>query len=262
MIGKKIRLNRLFNRSSKKIVIVPMDHGAYMGPLNGIENIERTILSAYKGGADAILINPGIMRFIPTNILGDISVILRITNTNIKSEIFPYEPVISSVSNAIKLGIDAIAFTVNIGGLQDLEGISQFGKVNDECNEFGIPLLGEFLPSGTKMADSFSPENVKFVARIASELGADLIKTNYTGSPETFQEVTSTALVPVVIAGGETMGTDRDVLLTIEGAMQGGGAGICIGRNLWQRKNPRKMIELACKIVHEGTSVSEISDEL
>ncbi|WP_455140962.1 class I fructose-bisphosphate aldolase [Candidatus Hodarchaeum mangrovi] len=262
MIGKKIRLNRLFDKSSKKIVIVPMDHGAYMGPINGIENIEKTIIAAHEGGADAILINPGIMRFIPTNLLGELSIILRITNTNVKSEIFPYEPVISSVSNVIKLGIDAIAFTVNIGGLYDLEGISEFGKVNEECQEYGIPLLGEFLPAGAKMVDPYSSENVKFVARIASELGADLIKTNYTGSPETFREVTSTALVPVVIAGGETMGTDKDVMLTIEGAMKGGGAGICIGRNLWQRKNPRKMIEAACKIVHEGASVNEIIDKL
>ena len=262
MIGKKIRLNRMFDKSSKKIVIVPMDHGAYMGPISGIESIEKTIMAAYEGGADAILVNPGTLRFIPTNILGELSIILRITNTNIKSETFPYEPVISSVSSAIKLGIDAIAYTVNVGGLRDFKGISEFGKVNDDCNEFGIPLLGEFLPSGVKMTNLYDPENVKFVARIASELGADLIKTNYTGSPETFREVTSTALVPVVIAGGETMGTDKDVMLTIEGAMQGGGAGICIGRNLWQRKNPRKMIEAACKIVHEGASVSEIINKL
>jgi fructose-bisphosphate aldolase/2-amino-3,7-dideoxy-D-threo-hept-6-ulosonate synthase len=239
-----------------------MDHGAYMGPINGIERIEETIMAAYEGGADAILINPGILRFIPSNILGEMSIILRITNTHVKSENYPFEPIISTVSNAVKSGIDAVAFTVNIGGLRDLEGISEFGKINDQCNEFGLPLLGEFLPSGTKLDDPYSPENVKYVARIASELGADLIKTNYTGSPETFQKVTSTALVPVVIAGGETMGTDKDVLLTIEGAMQGGGAGICIGRNLWQRKKPTEMIKAACKIVHEGVSSSEIIDNL
>ena len=155
------------------------------------------------------------------------------------------------------MGIDAVAFTVNIGAVNDLKAIQEFGVINDECNDLGIPLLGEFLPGSPQMNDPYDKENVKYVARIASELGSDLIKTNYTGSVESFEEVTTTALVPVVIAGGQKMGSDEDILKVIKGAIDGGGKGCCIGRNIWQRKDPIKMVRAACKIVHEGFSVNE-----
>ena len=95
---------------------------------------------------------------------------------------------------------------------------------------------------------------MKHAARVGAELGADIIKCPYTGSPETFREVVEGCMVPVVIAGGSKL-SDRETLGMIEGALQAGAAGISMGRNVFQHENPTKLVKAACAIVHEGISV-------
>jgi fructose-bisphosphate aldolase/2-amino-3,7-dideoxy-D-threo-hept-6-ulosonate synthase len=103
---------------------------------------------------------------------------------------------------------------------------------------------------------------VKLAARAGAELGADIIKTNYTGDPDSFREVTKGCPVPVVIAGGPKMSTTRDVLQMVRDAIDAGGAGTSIGRNVFQASNPTKMVRAFSKIVHEGASVEEAMKEL
>ncbi|MHA1506390.1 MAG: class I fructose-bisphosphate aldolase [Candidatus Asgardarchaeia archaeon] len=261
-LGKCIRLRRIFNKITNRTVIIPIDHGAYFGPIKGIERIWDVIISANNGGADAILLNPGMIRFIPLEVLGNVGIIVRLSNTNVLSDVPHFETIISSVENALSLGADAVAYTVNIGGSRMHEAIRTFGLIAEECEDFGVPLLGEFIPSGDKIKDPYDVKNVAFASRIGVELGADFIKTNYTGSPETFREVTSTSPIPIVIAGGEKKGTELDVLKMVKGAIDGGGAGVCIGRNVWQRKDPESMIRAICKIVHEDASLEEAYKEI
>jgi fructose-bisphosphate aldolase/2-amino-3,7-dideoxy-D-threo-hept-6-ulosonate synthase len=100
-------------------------------------------------------------------------------------------------------------------------------------------------------------EYVKLAARVGSELGADIVKTNYTGSPETFKEVVRGCNVPVVIAGGPKMNTEKELLEMVYDAIQVGGAGVAIGRNIFQARNPTLLIRKLCSIVHQGYTVEE-----
>jgi class I fructose-bisphosphate aldolase len=98
---------------------------------------------------------------------------------------------------------------------------------------------------------------VKHAARVGAELGADVVKVSYTGSPETFHEVVEGCFVPVVIAGGPRMDTDRDILEMVSGAIRAGGAGLSIGRNAFQHKDPAQIVKAMAGIVHKGATVEE-----
>jgi DhnA family fructose-bisphosphate aldolase class Ia len=123
-------------------------------------------------------------------------------------------------------------------------------------------LCVEALPiKSPKIQDEYAAESVAGVCRSAAEHGADFIKTNYTGSAESFREVTSWCPIPVMIAGGAKMDTDRDVLETIKDMLDGGGAGTWFGRNTWQRDNPTAMVRAIVRLVHGGATVDEAMEE-
>ncbi|MFA7486029.1 MAG: fructose-bisphosphate aldolase, partial [Phycisphaerae bacterium] len=94
-------------------------------------------------------------------------------------------------------------------------------------------------------------------ARVGAELGADIVKCVYTGSVETFQEVIEGCPVPVVIAGGEKMGSDEDIFNMVDGALKAGAAGVSIGRNAFQHEKPEKIIGALSKMVHDDYTVEQ-----
>jgi fructose-bisphosphate aldolase/2-amino-3,7-dideoxy-D-threo-hept-6-ulosonate synthase len=102
-----------------------------------------------------------------------------------------------------------------------------------------------------KGIDPNSPQSVGHCVRVAEELGADLIKTNYTGDPVSFGKITKACSVPVFIAGGEKTG-DLETLKIINDSVNAGGAGVCVGRNAFQRDDPRAFVRALCQVVHEG----------
>jgi fructose-bisphosphate aldolase/2-amino-3,7-dideoxy-D-threo-hept-6-ulosonate synthase len=99
-------------------------------------------------------------------------------------------------------------------------------------------------------------------ARVGAELGADIIKTNYTGDPDSFKDVIRSCPVPVIIAGGPKANTDAEVMKMVEDAISAGASGVSIGRNVFQHKNPAEMTRAISKVVHEGMSMEEAMELL
>jgi DhnA family fructose-bisphosphate aldolase class Ia len=120
-----------------------------------------------------------------------------------------------------------------------------------------MPLLAMMYTRGPKVKNEYEVKLVKHAARVGAELGADIVKVVYTGSAESFKEVVEGCFVPVVIAGGEKMGNDEDIIEMIKGAMTAGAAGVSIGRNVFQHKDPEKIVQAISKIVHGDTPVEE-----
>jgi fructose-bisphosphate aldolase/2-amino-3,7-dideoxy-D-threo-hept-6-ulosonate synthase len=98
---------------------------------------------------------------------------------------------------------------------------------------------------------------VKLAARVGAELGADIVKTNYTGEVDTFKEVTAGCPVPVVVAGGPKMDTERELLQMVRDSIDAGGRGVAIGRNIFQAKDPTGLVRKIARVVHEGYDVDE-----
>jgi fructose-bisphosphate aldolase/2-amino-3,7-dideoxy-D-threo-hept-6-ulosonate synthase len=135
--------------------------------------------------------------------------------------------------------------------------LQTLGKVAEECEQFGMPLLAMMYPRGPRITSEHAPEVVSHAARIGAELGADIIKTNYTGNIETFRTVTETCPIPVVIAGGPKCRSLIEVLQTTFDALQAGAAGLSIGRNVFQCDDPTKITKALSSIVHQSASVAQ-----
>ncbi|PWR74763.1 2-amino-3,7-dideoxy-D-threo-hept-6-ulosonate synthase [Methanospirillum stamsii] len=261
MRGKDIRLERIMNRNTRKTIIVPMDHGVTLGPIAGLVELPDAVNSVAEGGANAVLGHVGLALHGHRQRGHDVGLILHLSaSTAIGPD--PNEKVlINSVTNALKMGADAVSMHVNIGADSEAQMLADLGHVSIECMEWGVPLLAMMYPRGRNIKDEHAVEHVSLAARVAAELGADLVKTNYTGDPDTFREVTKGCPVPVVVAGGSKT-DDLTTLELIEGSMEGGAAGLSIGRNAFQHENPAAFVRACAKIVHEGLSAVEVNEML
>lgn len=250
------------NRDTRRMVIVPMDHGLSMGPIAGLEDMTEIINKIADGGANAVILHKGIVRAGHRGYGRDIGLILHLSgSTSLGPDPLGKVPV-ATVEEAIKLGADAISVHVNVGAPNEPEQLRSFGEVAEICAGWGMPLLAMMYPRGPKVKSEHDPAMVAHAARVGAELGADIIKTNYTGKIDSFKKVVKGCPVPVVIAGGPKMATDRDVLEMASEATKAGGAGVSIGRNVFQHRNPTGMVRALAKIVHEETSVEQAMREL
>ncbi|OQX15477.1 MAG: fructose-bisphosphate aldolase [Desulfobacteraceae bacterium IS3] len=257
IIGKKIRTERIINRNTGKTVIVPMDHGISVGPIAGIIDMKKTIQLISEGGANAIVEHKGLVEEGHRKGGRDIGLIIHLSASTSLSMYPNAKTLVCSVEEAIKLGADAVSIHVNLGNGQEKEMLHDFGKVVYDARTWGMPLLAMMYPRGEKIKDEYDVKVVKHAARVGNEMGADIVKVSYTGSVESFREVTEGCAVPVVIAGGPKMDSDREILEMVRGAMDAGGAGASIGRNIFQHRDPKAMVQAISSIVHEDYSVDK-----
>jgi len=257
MIGKIIRLERIIDRNSGRTVIIPMDHGVTVGPVQGLEDMRTTVSKVVKGGANAILMHKGIVRAGHRGAGRDVGLIIHLSGSTSLSPDPNAKELVCTVEEAIKLGADAVSVHINLGAQTDKEMLRQLGYISCQCLQWQMPLVAMMYTRGPKIKNEYDVNNTKHAARVAAELGADIVKVVYTGSPETFAEVVQGCPVPVVIAGGPKMNSDKDIFQMVAGALKAGAAGLSIGRNAFQHKNPEKMVKALCKMVHNGAGVKE-----
>ncbi len=256
MRGKEIRMERIIDRNTRKTIIVPMDHGVTNGPMDGLIDLGRTVDLVASGGANAVLGHMGLALYGHRKTGRDVGLILHLSASTMLGPDPNEKVLVNTVTNAVKMGADGISMHVNIGADSEARMLADLGRVAIECIEWGMPLLAMMYPRGKKITDEHGVDQVKLAARVAAELGADIVKTVYTGDPESFREVTGGCPVPVVVAGGSKT-DDLATLQLIEGAMMGGATGISIGRNAFQHPEPDRFVRAAAMIVHEGKSADE-----
>lgn len=257
ILGKQIRMERIMNRNTRKTVIVPMDHGISVGPIAGLISMKDAIQGVAEGGANAIVEHKGLVGEGHRRRGSDIGLIIHLSASTSLSLYPNAKTLVCSVEEAIKLGADAVSIHVNLGDGQEREMLNDFGKVVYEARTWGMPLLAMMYPRGEKIEDEYDVKVVKHAARVGYEMGADIVKVSYTGSVESFKEVTAGCGVPVVIAGGPKMSSDRDILEMVRGSMDAGGSGASIGRNVFQHRNPTAMVRAISSIIHDDKSVEE-----
>ncbi|MDD4128760.1 MAG: 2-amino-3,7-dideoxy-D-threo-hept-6-ulosonate synthase [Candidatus ainarchaeum sp.] len=256
MIGKMIRMQRIMDRGSGKMVIVPIDHGISDGPIDGLINVRETVSTIAESGANGILMHKGMVQVGFRGGGSDIGLIVHLSAGTMLSPDPLNKVIVTTVEEAVALGADAISIHINVGATDTGRMMLEAGEVARDCKRLGMPLLMMMYPRGEKVSNEKDVSVVKIAARIGAELGADIVKTNYTGSKESFREVVEGCPVPVVIAGG-CKGTDREVLQMIKDAMDAGASGVALGRNAFQHKEPKKMIGAVSLIVNKGYLVDD-----
>jgi DhnA family fructose-bisphosphate aldolase class Ia len=164
---------------------------------------------------------------------------------------------VTTVQEALKMGADAVSIHVNIGASTEPYMLRDFGDVARECNEWGMPLMVMIYPRGKDIKNGYDVDLIKQCARVGMELGADIVKTSYTGDIDSFKEVVKGAIIPVVIAGGPKMDSDRDLLQMVADSVEAGGMGVSIGRNIFQHRNVVGITKAISDIVLHDTTVDE-----
>jgi len=257
-IGKSIRMERIFDRNTGNAIIIPLDHGVGAGPIKGLENLQTTVDKVAKGGANAVLGHMGLAKHGHRGYGHDVGLLIHLSASTLLSADPNHKVLVTTPEEALKVGADGVSVHINIGAEDEFEMLQDLGKTARKCDEWGMPLLAMMYPRGPKISSEYDVEVVKHAARIGAELGADIIKTNYTGSPETFREVVAGCPVPVIIAGGPKVNSERELLEMIQGSLEAGAKGVAIGRNVFQAKDPVALVRRISKLVHGGLSVEEV----
>ncbi len=262
-VGKSIRLERIIDRKIKKTVIVPMDHGVTIGPVEGLFDLGKTVDAVARGGANAVLVHMGLAPHGHRGYGPDVGLIIHLSASTQYGPDANNKVLVNTVQNALKMGADAVSMHVNIGAVNEADMLRDLGEVSVECMEWGMPLLAMMYPRGASIKDGNDPEAVALAVRVAAELGVDMIKTNYTGDAESFKRVVKGSMgVPVITAGGSKAGSDLEFLRSIEGAVSGGASGVATGRNVFQHKDPERIVRAISEIVHKGKTAEQALEAL
>ena len=257
MRGTSIRLERIFNRETGNAVIIPMDHGVTVGPIRGIKRVKSIADAVASGGADAAIVHKGAASFGHRGYGRDLGLIIHLSASTALGPDPNNKVLVATVEEALKMGADGVSIHVNVGAEDESHMLCTLGEVSRHCQEWGMPLLAMMYPRGKKIKDEYSEECIAHAARVGAELGADIVKTNYTGDPDSFARVIEGCPVPVVIAGGPKVDSELDLLKMVEGAISAGARGVAIGRNVFQHDSPALITRRICGVVHKGLEAEE-----
>ena len=256
LVGKRLRMARIFKDG--KSLTVALDHGRRHGPIRGVEDLKGITRDVVEGGADAVMVTLPMIKLIWEEVAGRAAVIARIDGTGtVKGPDPSDDRVTASVWRAVLYGADAVSIMAYIGSAREADHLEKVGKVAEECESYGIPLMVEVIPSKPYLSDPYDEENIAYACRICVEHGADIVKTYYSGSPLTFRRVVERVPVPILILGGPKREDVKEVLKDVKGAIEGGAKGVAFGRNIFQYEKPRLMVRALREIIHREASVEE-----
>ncbi|MGE4299164.1 MAG: 2-amino-3,7-dideoxy-D-threo-hept-6-ulosonate synthase [Desulfovibrionaceae bacterium] len=262
LLGKGVRLERIFNRNTGRTIIVPMDHGVTVGPIYGLVDFKGTVNRVADGGANAVLMHKGLPRCTHRGYGKDIGLILHLSASTKLSPQPNAKRLVATVEDALRLGADGVSVHVNLGDETEGRMLEDLGNVCSTAANWGVPVLAMMYARGPKIQNEYAPEVVQHCARVGQELGADVIKVNYTGDIKSFSDVVEACCVPVVIAGGEKMENTRDIVQMVHDSIQAGGAGLSVGRNVFQHVNPEMLVKALHGVVHEDWDVEQAMELL
>lgn len=256
-VGKTTRMNRIF-KNDGKAVMVAINHGLGLGPVQGIGHMEQTLGRIMKEAPDSLTIHKGIaLQYIDT-FAGKTALILKCTNlTRYRS---PEETAVATVEEALTLGADAIAIGLTLCGNEEAQEIERAAAYVKTAQKYGLPTVTHSYPSGKLISDEerCTVENVGYAVRVSLELGVDIIKTFWTGSQESFAKIVQIGSpAKVVISGGPKCETLLQCFEMTKQGIDAGAAGITYGRNIWQHPYPDAVVKGLNAIVHQNASAGE-----
>lgn len=264
--GISVRLNRLFS-DGKNAVVVAVDHGLYFGPLAGMIDLPAVIQKVAR--ADAVLMSPGMPAHCQ-NVFskrGSPACIIRLNWGSNYAAMWNYKhshsvPMIS-VADAVSEGADLVIGSLTLQNpdeMEDAHNVEIFSQCVAQKRALGIPLIGELYPTG---GDDRQPEDLQediyIGCRIIAELGADLVKTFYTG--EGFRKIVDATPVPVLALGAKKLPKASDALRLAAQAVEAGGRGVVFGRNVIQAADPDRFLDALEEVVKDFQAPDKVAEK-
>lgn len=235
--GKTIRLSRFFARGKRAGVIVPIDHALTMGPIAGLESADAIATWVQSSGITGVIAHKGMVeRLGRRNLLSGLGVMVHLNGMSQSAPDPHRKEMLTEIHSALRLGADAVSLQVNFDGQNDAHNLRLLGGVVDEAATLGVPVLAMVYDVAPGVAPDKRLDRIRHLTRIAIELGVDAIKLR---APDSARQVRAilehlASDAAIFFAGGETCG-DEALLSLVREALRWGGAGLCAGRNVFQR---------------------------
>ncbi len=254
-------LDKLFSKG--KTMILACDQGMEHGPRDfNLINVDPEYIMdiALEGRFNAVAVQAGVAEKYHKTHYKDVPLVVKLNGKTSFASGDPLSLQHTSVSYAIGLGATAVGYTIYPGSEHAQIMYKEFGNIVEEAHKHGVPVICWAYPRGKNVNDEDSTETIAYAARIAMELGADVVKIRYNGDVEGLKWIVKLAgRAKVVIAGGSKRG-DLDVLKFAEGAISAGAAGITFGRNIWQSDKPFKLAAALKEIIFNGSTAKKAYD--
>ena len=252
--GLENRLARMIKPSTGHSVMLACDHGYFMGQTSRLEEPRKTI-APLAPFADALAVTRGVLRNC-VNPSWDTPVILRVSGgSSILQEDLSDEGITVSMREALRLNVSAVALSIFVGTAHEKQTLLSLAEFVDQGEDFGIPVMA--ITAVGKELEKRDARYLSLCSRIAAEIGCHVVKTYYC---EGFSKVVQGCPVPIVVAGGPKLKTEKDAFELAYNALGEGAIGVDMGRNIWQNDNPVGMIKAIRAIVHEKATVREAGE--
>ena len=262
MSGKAIRLKRLFKHSDR-LLVIPLDHGITIGPVKGLENLAETVQAVADGGADAVILHKGYAQTLGNCLnFENCELILHLSASTALAPDPNRKELVASVERALELGATAVSVHVNLGSTYEAEMLRDCGVIAEQSSRWGMPLLAMMYIRDNTATSEFDPVKIRHAARVAEELGADLVKVNYSGDAQSFAQVIEGVTIPVIIAGGPKMESSLELLEMVSAAVAVGAKGVAFGRNVFQAAQPTRLVKVIRQLLDQKVAQPELEQLL
>ncbi|MEM0129570.1 MAG: fructose-bisphosphate aldolase [Thermoplasmata archaeon] len=247
MYGKAIRLRRIFPGEGHRLFSVPLDHSVSMGPIDGLERTAPLVEELQRGGVDLVVVPKGAVGplvpvLLPRTLLG-----IHVSASTSLGPEPDRKALVGTAEEAVALGADLLSVQVNFGIPAEGEMLRSLGIAADQCRSVGLPLM---CMAYVKKPGGGTADEIRHACRAAADTGADIVKTGYPGSLAEYRRLVATTPVPLLLGGGSRQSDDAGFLRLVRETVEAGAAGICIGRNLFQRRPVEPLARQVAAILH------------
>jgi DhnA family fructose-bisphosphate aldolase class Ia len=265
--GKQIRMNRLIQRETNTCIICAIDHGMTSPVfLDGLFETKTRVREAIDGGANVLMLGRGVAKDTCAEFSRDTSLALMLTASAAGKPSGAIVTPIGSVQEALHLAADAVVVYVALAGENEPEMIQYLSQIGAACEAMGMPFIAEAeypnaYQSLNAMGETYGADYLKRNARLCAEMGADIVKVNWSGDQKSFGEIVRACARPVVLAGGSLI-SDQELLTRMQLARDVGGVGCSVGRNIFQHTDPEAITRAICRVFRDGWSANDADQEL
>ena len=242
-----------------KLLILAYDHGLEHGPVDFEPNPatadpEVVFDLATHDAVTALAVQKGVAEAYYPDYAEDVTLLTKLNGTSNMWSGEPDSSVNCTVDYAADLGADAVGFTVYGGSNHEIEMVEEFREVQEAAHSRGMGVVMWAYPRGQGLRNASDPDTIAYAARTALELGADVAKVKYPGSSEAMAHAVEMSGRTSVVMSGGSKTDDRQFLRTVESAMDAGAKGLAVGRNVFQRENPRGILDALEAVIFDGAS--------
>jgi class I fructose-bisphosphate aldolase/fructose-bisphosphate aldolase/2-amino-3,7-dideoxy-D-threo-hept-6-ulosonate synthase len=254
--AKKIRQGRFLSPTTGKGIIIPIDHGLTVGPLKGIETTGHMRHWLRSPHIDGVIAHKGMVERLAARGCLTGGVMVHLNGMTVLAPSPDTKELLTSVEAAARLGADAVSLQVNFTGENDAHNLTMLGKVADEAAALGLPVLTMLYDMGPLLPDKKRIQRQRHLLRAAIELGSDMLKISLPHVAEVAPLLEDLAEEALIFVAGGAVAEEGALLAQISTAIHYGAAGVCVGRNVFERTNPAEFLAMLAATIHGHQSMA------